>query len=1784
MRNYISFISKYASIYNILATLDPDIERIDQYRDDISKFYECSLKRDEAFLKNMKLEGQGPGTRGQGNEVGVIVTGGFHTENLCELFQKNGISYVSIMPNFVNSEAYVSPYFTLLAGELTAIQKRLFSVITAAPISLIAIASINNILGREVWGGRNIDFFVTQAALDTIARSQGWDMYSITGVAKDGDTLKLTLRDGQTKSISIAELIKEAADAIDRRLRNFADIPKDNREDAVNDALNLCRALSGIDPEISGDIERAIRDLDGGEKEFETEGVRHKLHIQEADGFLGDQIEHAGGWGVTIRRGLTSEQKREAILHGIVAGFVEDHTMVDKIVKDLLAGRTLEAARSFSTAKRHAKAIWEMTPEERADVLAKRDLASIGETLSVPIAVQESPRMAVIGHMNAIYNEFKAKEVGSGRPDYLRPIFNPSKRSAAGNRNILVVYPTSRTNSGWMEPAFSVEALTEAKKEIIKTLSDVTKTVKANNEKAKVFVVVAQADEFDFMDKNRYVPLKFSIGGNQVSGAGLYLMDISVMNDTELEEKITTDLFQKLREVKGMGMPKKEIWKFPVAFIALVDENDIRKVETPKGAYYVSKKANITYQIPRENIIAVTPAAKDGIVTKLLARTVSEATSKEAPQLASLLSPPVLSEENKNITPGERRILAGLRTDYVKRAYLFVVQLRRILAENPDLLTPAEGEKIVRFGILVDTKDGNLHLDTVEERERLREEEIEVKSLKLVVNPATNEIITMEVDDIDIPIGLEDKNIPLSSLQFAVIQLLKNKATYITVGKAIEQRKKDLRYDNTMSEKYAFHEGMRLLENGGRIKVVTVEPVALRDLNTGFKSQSKVDKTIDAFMSEAIDYIEKYQPEGIKLETNYTHYGAMFHLVFSIDEGVDISKLNDLVNKARLYALEKARLRAEELRVEHEKAGAFNVVMGISDMFDKNYGAGILNERRAKILLDKMKRVPQYASKEAQDTLRGYLNGKINNTSVKKVIEELEGSGWSVPFGTDEIIYKDIFERAIINSMEPIARAKYVYFPERYMPYANRPEREAAEVNIFNTALPGDSLAMVFSHDNEVNQWVEAERPVETRKLSYHGGFPIYIPNWTKEDEEIEQLYITPTPESGKAENLAKKELSLDLVGDDLILQGIEIPNTLVKRAEGVTVVKIDYDNLSKYDNPEEGDRVKREGAIIMAEEFTSQGGIFVRTGAGDEALVILPGRVDVGKIKEVFEEKINRSEFRERFKGIFYTITKLNESGVEEAVKKSPTVSAGIAYIENKEDADKVLSMADIALAKSKESEDRGKMVEFESLTDQEKKKVDVVELSPLIAKELLPYLPEGLKGAIGGDLIAQAFRPTPTGLTGVAKIEGGINQEQVEDLVTTITRSTGTWDNLVYGGGIKNAPGTTATVPINNINVTIEFTGGDSALATFDKERITINVEKVNRILRNNLNSNKDREAAARVLLAHELAEVLAMRQMNYTPLTGHYAAMTTEGELIRQMAEKGELENISLVRKIAPDIIRQGTMQTEFGVKADEAGTMAQAESAADQLYGAAKKLIPSTVDLMRRNIPTHVVEPNASYETTSSVASLFRTSEQRADKNGCPIKAHAYQATQRGSVEDVTSALIENKILESFLKDFEGDVRSRMAVRLLLRSPGAEEGSRAISDIKRNIMGYLMKRYTEEDTQRIIDKILFMPTYMEDAKYLNSTIDLFTDVFAAECDRYGKPDGYPDQAVPEELGKNFLRLLRLSITNYEELFAGEEDVVEILKKIFDGSAVLRVKPIDWKNIDQWKRNNDEVLRAL
>jgi hypothetical protein len=142
--NFTRFIEKNAPLYGISAGPGADIGMLDTYREKMEVFYECSLERDAAFVRSTKFTDD---TR----PASIIITGGFHTENLRELFTKEKVSYVSIIPKFTSPPGYKSPYLARLAGQRTALETVVDNVIPAV-LNLAVVNILSKELAIEVIG------------------------------------------------------------------------------------------------------------------------------------------------------------------------------------------------------------------------------------------------------------------------------------------------------------------------------------------------------------------------------------------------------------------------------------------------------------------------------------------------------------------------------------------------------------------------------------------------------------------------------------------------------------------------------------------------------------------------------------------------------------------------------------------------------------------------------------------------------------------------------------------------------------------------------------------------------------------------------------------------------------------------------------------------------------------------------------------------------------------------------------------------------------------------------------------------------------------------------------------------------------------------------------------------------------------------------------------------------------------------------------------------------------------------------------------------------------------------------------------------------------------------------------------------------------------------------------------------------------------------------------------------------------------------------------------------
>ena len=379
--NFTSFINKEAPLYKITAQINQNIANLDQYRESISKFYEYSFKRDNAFLKNMKFS--------IGKNIAIVVTGGFHTENLCDIFRKEKVSFISIMPTFKNCDGYECPYFKLLSGKEAELVTKLYPVV-AQSSSMQISSMLSTALGEEVWGVIGVSAF-RAAILVREEIEKGNNIIGIEGKGKD-IVFRIQLTSGEINEVTmpreeflrwlhaevnIDALLKEAYDSgkvgpIDSQ---FAGV----RTEAAIRIRSLAEQIGVCE---NADRLRAIADqIDG------------KVPINLVDVNNADFEAHAGGRGIHINRGkidaISDKEARkekviELIVHEAIAGIGGAHIVADLAGK----GKLNEAANLLknSDVKLQEKAMWELNQEARIGVV-NRDYTANGEVtlLGVPI-------------------------------------------------------------------------------------------------------------------------------------------------------------------------------------------------------------------------------------------------------------------------------------------------------------------------------------------------------------------------------------------------------------------------------------------------------------------------------------------------------------------------------------------------------------------------------------------------------------------------------------------------------------------------------------------------------------------------------------------------------------------------------------------------------------------------------------------------------------------------------------------------------------------------------------------------------------------------------------------------------------------------------------------------------------------------------------------------------------------------------------------------------------------------------------------------------------------------------------------------------------------------------------------------------------------------------------------------------------------------------------------------------------------------------------------------------
>jgi len=380
VRNYVSFIREEAPKYHINADLDPDVNRLDEFRRRIFDFYDYSFKRDKVFIENMKFSGEDIKT-------GILVTGGFHTDNMCELLKENDISYISIIPSFKIDKGYECPYFEILSGGVSPVEESISS-----SVALIQVADFLSPLGEDVYGKEKREVFrmaklVIQerfASDNDLAVELDDGRFMVIGLVDGSPTFNISTEKGDAENIAPGEKFELNAVGITAA---FSEIAQD-RKIAAAEEKDRRRLDEESEPIIAA---RGILEMMPEERRGTLNGALNALLLRQDVGGVqlidGLVAAHAGGQGIYIPMAVDQTEVPYVLVHELIAGVyagngtLSSHQLAEQVVSALKQKNTSRVAELLEKASMHVslldespKTIWQMSLAERRQ-LRTRDYA-----------------------------------------------------------------------------------------------------------------------------------------------------------------------------------------------------------------------------------------------------------------------------------------------------------------------------------------------------------------------------------------------------------------------------------------------------------------------------------------------------------------------------------------------------------------------------------------------------------------------------------------------------------------------------------------------------------------------------------------------------------------------------------------------------------------------------------------------------------------------------------------------------------------------------------------------------------------------------------------------------------------------------------------------------------------------------------------------------------------------------------------------------------------------------------------------------------------------------------------------------------------------------------------------------------------------------------------------------------------------------------------------------------------------------------------------------------------
>lgn len=146
---FAAFINKMAQRYGFAYEVDAPSEAVKESMPKLEDFYSIAIRRDRALVDNTVQA-----MREESTPVSVLITGGFHSEGITKLLEKQNISYVVVCPNITKDVE--TPYIKVLTNQRTPLEEILSDTAAAGD-------------AKNVKGSMLAPFLITRVALDMAA-------------------------------------------------------------------------------------------------------------------------------------------------------------------------------------------------------------------------------------------------------------------------------------------------------------------------------------------------------------------------------------------------------------------------------------------------------------------------------------------------------------------------------------------------------------------------------------------------------------------------------------------------------------------------------------------------------------------------------------------------------------------------------------------------------------------------------------------------------------------------------------------------------------------------------------------------------------------------------------------------------------------------------------------------------------------------------------------------------------------------------------------------------------------------------------------------------------------------------------------------------------------------------------------------------------------------------------------------------------------------------------------------------------------------------------------------------------------------------------------------------------------------------------------------------------------------------------------------------------------------------------------------------------------------------